>query len=61
MTTKTIPNTVAALDALPEQSVMTSETRAEAEARLPDAALPTGHTSDCWTDCTTRYTPKEKP
>ena len=24
-------------------------------------ALPTGHTSDCWTNCTTRYTPKEKP
>ena len=24
-------------------------------------ALPTGHASDCWTDCTTRYTPKKMP
>ena len=23
-------------------------------------ALPTGHTSDCWTDCTTRYTPSRR-
>ena len=24
-------------------------------------ALPTGHTSDCWTNCATRYTPKKMP
>ena len=24
-------------------------------------ALSTGHTSECWTNCTARYTPKEMP
>lgn len=28
---------------------------------LAAALGPTGHTSDCWTDCTTRYTPKKMP
>ena len=42
---------------------MTTERLAEISERLtaPRLGRSMAHASDCWTNCTTRYTPKEKP